>query len=254
MKRIAIIISAPGGYDRRTERFEGIENDVDNWKNFLSSNIGGAWEEDEEEIIVINDPTPDDIRCLHILVQTEGYDFIFLTFSGHGGHDNTTKRNAYYINNKVIPENDLIFNCKRQLTVFDACRESVDNIFLECFSEESTTMIKSSALLRETNIRQKYKKAYNDAILRLPNMEERLYSCSIGETAADIGTGGLFTLNLINAVKTISNSQTGIITTNRAFMKAKEDTINTRRLQNPRCTLSRTPFPIGISLSLGIYL
>lgn len=250
MKRIAIILSAPGGYDKRTERLEGIVNDVDNWKNFLSSNIGGAWEEDEDEIIVINDPTLDDIMNLRNLVKINNYDFVFLAFSGHGAYDKTTKRNGYFINNKIIPEGYFLLDANRQLTIFDACRVPEDNIFgLECFSEEGVDIIKSLARLNEKEIRQLYKKAYNNSILKLPiHMEERLYSCSIGETAGDIGTGGLFTVNLINAVRTISGVQDGIITTNKAFSKAKEDTINDRRGQNPMCILSRTPFPIGISI------
>jgi len=250
MKRVALILSAPGGYDKRTERLEGIVNDADNWKNFLSLNIGGAWEEDENEIIVINDPTPEDIDELRFFVEINEYDFVFLAFSGHGVYDKATKGNVYFINNEIIPERKFLLNTNRQLTVFDACRVPVDDIFgLECFSEEGANIFKSFSRLDERIIRQQYKKAYNDSILKLPiHMEERLYSCSKEESAADIGTGGLFTVNLINAVKTISYLQNGIITTNKAFAKAKEDTINAIRGQNPECILSRSPFPIGVSL------
>jgi hypothetical protein len=249
MKRIAIILSAPGGYDDRTDRLEGIVNDIDNWKNFLSSNIGGAWEESENEIIVIEDPTPEDINDIDTFFYNNDFDFLFLTFSGHGGYDEMTQKNAYYINNIVIPENNFLFNVDRQLTIFDACRVSEENIFgLKCFSAGDTHIIKSSVQLREKDLRKQYKKMYNDAILRLPQMEERLYSCSIDETAGDVGYGGLFTLKLMNAVKFISRSKKGIITTNQAFTIAKKETINARRGQNPQCLLSRTPFPIGISL------
>jgi hypothetical protein len=145
MKRIAVIISAPGGYDYRTDRLEGIVNDVDNWKNFLSSNIGGAWEENENEIIVIEDPTPEDINELNTFFYNNDFDFLFLAFSGHGGYDEMTQENAYFINNIVIPENNFLFNVDRQLTIFDACRVSEENIFgLKCFSAGDAHIIKSS--------------------------------------------------------------------------------------------------------------
>jgi len=249
MNRIAIIISAPGGYDHRTKRLEGIVNDSENWRNYLSSNLGGAWEESENEILFVNDPTPEDFKNLHVFVKNNNYDFVFLAFSGHGGYDKTTERNAYFINNKIIPENYFLFETDKQLTIFDACRIPEENIFgLECFSEEDVDLIKSFSRLREKEVRALCKKKYNDAILKLPPMEERLYSCSIGETAGDIYNGGLFTLQLMDAVKIISYSQKGIITTSQAFTLAKRKTINTRRKQNPDCLLSRTPFPIGICL------
>jgi hypothetical protein len=246
MKRLAIIISAPGGYDRRTERLAGIECDVKNWKNFFSSNIGGAWE--EEEMQVISDPTRTDICCLHVFVESHDYDYVVLTFSGHGEYDETTGENVYYINNCLIPESDLLLNVDRQLSIFDACRVPVKDAFgLACFSEESA-LIKSFSNLREQDLRQWCKRAYNDAIMRLPCLDARMYSCSIGETANDMGTGGLFTLNLINGVKEIASRHSGIIFVNEAFSKAKIDTESMNTKQTPRCMLPRTPFPIGVSL------
>ncbi len=242
MNRLAIIISAPGGYDKTTDYLQGIEKDVGNWYNFFSSDIGGAW--DKTEIEVIPDPTINDINNLQNHLKKNTYDFVILAFSGHGEYNDIERTNMYYINNEIIPESKFLFDVKRQLSIFDACRVYNPNLRK---SRSNARHFSNSG--QEQYSRKKCKELYNNAILELPSVKGYLYSCSRGEGAIDTDNGGLFTLNLIEAIETISNQKSGIITEYQAFDKAKTYTLEeSNNEQNPSYKLQKNArFPIGVS-------
>ena len=77
ISRKAILINAPSSGKRL---LPGSISDVNNYKNFLLSNRGGAW--DEPQIKVLNNPSKQQV--LDLVHSTEvHYNSIY--FSGHGG-------------------------------------------------------------------------------------------------------------------------------------------------------------------------
>lgn len=78
MKRKAIIIesSQVDGLDD----LNGARKDARNWKNFLLSNLGGAWS--SFDIVVLNTPLMSDVLSA---ISESSVDYLFVAFSGHGG-------------------------------------------------------------------------------------------------------------------------------------------------------------------------
>ncbi len=77
MNRFALIIEASDVKGQAV--LPGAKRDAEQWRNFLMSNIGGAW--NENEIIVLNKPSSDlvtDFLTRHIS------DYCFVAYSGHG--------------------------------------------------------------------------------------------------------------------------------------------------------------------------
>lgn len=78
MKRLAILIAAPK--IRGSRVLPGTEVDVVNLKNWLHSNNGGAWEEDE--IRTFTSPSYADLKPS--LLDQRDCDYAFNAFAGHG--------------------------------------------------------------------------------------------------------------------------------------------------------------------------
>lgn len=78
--RFAILIESGmvGGHDE----LPGARKDLDTWKSFLSSDLGGAWE--EREMAVLHMPP---LNLVRGYLKRHAGEYIFLAFSGHGRED-----------------------------------------------------------------------------------------------------------------------------------------------------------------------
>ena len=135
MKRIALLIG-PNYQD-----LPGVRADIDAWKIFLTSPIGGGWY--NNEIIDVSEILSDNKLSLKTLEpflnQAGEADYCFIAFSGHGGIYDTRREpilgNAetfIYLNDEDVPvsEYEVIPNgkCKRITLILDCCRTLDKNI------------------------------------------------------------------------------------------------------------------------------
>lgn len=178
MKRIALLIGNSSG-------LEGVIKDLHDWHHFLTSSIGGAWNQDE--IILLKNPSKFDL--LNCIKGIRGkFDFAITVYTGHGGYDRET---ILEINGKgeTINETDLLYIAPKQISVFDCCRVGNDTPLNESLRSFSMGGI----LHNKEYVRAVYEKGIEQAI----NQQIRLYACCIGETAEDTKDGALYIQNLL---------------------------------------------------------
>lgn len=186
MRRIALLIGNSSG-------LVGVIKDLHDWHHFLTSSIGGAWNQDE--IILFRNPSKVDLLN-HIKVVRDKFDFAIIVYTGHGGYDRET---ILEINGKgeTINETDLLGIAPKQISVFDCCRVGNDTPLNESLRSFSMGGI----LHNKEYVRAVYEKRIKQAI----NQQIRLYACSIGETAEDTKDGALYIQNLLFSTKRLSS-------------------------------------------------
>ena len=187
MKKIALLIG-------NSSDLEGVIKDLHDWHHFLTSSIGGAWNQDE----IILSENPSKRNLLNCVRAIRGkFDFAIIVYTGHGGYDRET---ILEINGKgeTINETDLLDIAPKQISVFDCCRVGNKNPLNE--SQRSFAM--GGILYNKEHIRAVYEKRIEQAI----NQQIRLYACSIGETAEDTKDGALYIQNLLSSAKKPANS------------------------------------------------
>ena len=129
MKRRAILIEASAAPGQ--DFLPGAALDVDTLKAWLSSNPGGAWEEDE--IKVLRNPNISLVKANLILARS--CDFAFITFSGHGSHPRggDFDETEILVNDGILRASDLNCGAPRCSIVIDACRYVGPEIITESF-------------------------------------------------------------------------------------------------------------------------
>ena len=146
LKRRAILIESSGV--RGSDDLPGARADVKNFKQYLCSDTGGAWEDDE--IRILNSPSWMDV-LLELWVAKD-FDYVFMTFSGHGYH----LRNGRSLDDTVVCLSDEDVRVRdmnpanpRCLFIIDACRKIITTeILLEGMV---TKMFKTSAEYSDRN-------------------------------------------------------------------------------------------------------
>ena len=236
MKRKALIIGNSGNSD---EYLEGVEKDINNYKNFLKSPIGGAWYNDE--IVISLDETKEDILQKISKIREEMNDFVFILFSGHGSYSLNRECRKLYIYDDSIYENNLLYLASKQITIMDTCAGVEDDLLKE------SAMMDSIIALEHHKDNTVYRILYESEIENSPRQQVILYSSSIDESSGDDSElGGYFAYNLLKvARRNIEN----ILDTRKAYLYAKKIVQNkTNNEQNPQCKCSRSnnilPFSI----------
>lgn len=187
MRRIALLIGNSSG-------LVGVIKDLHDWRHFLTSNIGGAWSQDE--ITLLENPSRFDLLN-YIKGIRDKFDFAIIVYTGHGGYDRET---ILEINGKgeTINETDLLGIAPKQISVFDCCRVGNDTPLNE--SQISFSM--GGTFYNKEYVRAVYEKKIKQAI----NQQICLYACSIGETAEDTENGALYIQNLLYYAKRLCRS------------------------------------------------
>jgi len=189
MKKKALFIA-------NTKGLNGTKKDIINMRNFLHSNIGGAWDNDEFCEPLCN-PSKKHLMDVVYNLKYENNDYVIVLFSGHGGQKRELliEINEY---EETINESDLKGIAKRQLTIFDCCRV----VLRESFRDDG---ILNKAQLNFSNYaRNNIRQRYNERIMQAIPQQATLYSCSIGQSSYDTNEGAVYLSNFINASKRIS--------------------------------------------------
>lgn len=189
MKRVALLIGNSNG-------LSGVKNDIGNWRNFLKSDYGGRWYDDEINIVM--NPTKNDLSSKIDRIKADKPDFAIVVFSGHGAYKKSTllEINAF---GDLISENDLIGIAPRQISAFDCCRNVIRETIMK--ANESMRMF-ADAIDNTMAIRR----IYDARIMNAIEQQVRLYACSVDESALDTGSGGLYTKNLLECAYSVPNS------------------------------------------------
>lgn len=237
MKRRALLIGNSKGLG-------GVKLDIQNYRKFLKSNFGGQWF--DSEITVKMNPTKSDILKTIQFLTDESPDFVFVAYSGHGAYKKTT---ILEINEdgELISENDLIGISKRQISIFDCCRE--------CVRSELIERKKSGGILTFSNSKSNIRVIYENRIMQASEQQVRLYACSIGETSLDTTEeGGLYTKNLISSAKLRNSEQFYLLndTHVKATFKTKmEAFIKYKHTQSPSAMLPCSDIMRQLILSIN---
>lgn len=236
LTRFALIIGYPG--EINGENYcEGVLTDVSNYTNYLESIHGGAWE--DNTIYHKIDISKKELESY--ISYMSRFDYSVVIFAGHGEYSEKYKQTILQINeNECILENELQTGTDRQLIIMDCCRVKskalVEDSFYKSFSLESK--INQDRLLYKMRFNQLLEKSMHDLI--------KVYGCSVGESARDLGKkGGLFSKNLIDSAS--GNNDLSIY---KAFVKAQNIVVTySRNKQNPDIERPRSgvSFPFYIS-------
>ena len=187
MKRAAFLFG-------NTDGLKGVKKDINRFRAFLESDIGGAWE--PFEIDSGCDLTLDVVRRKIVDIRKGEYDYVIVYFSGHGGMVRTT-RLCLNSNEEYIDEYEFAGLANRQLSIFDCCRTSP---IVATNSKGATFDAANEADV--LNFRSRYRAHYERLIEAASPQEVRLYACQKDKKAYDTSKGGAYTQQLIgDAVK-----------------------------------------------------
>ena len=190
MKRKALLIG-------NTHGLPGVKIDLKKFKNYLASEIGGAWL--ASEIETIQNPSKSSLLNKIEITKLQQCDYVVVLFSGHGGH---ARHTILEINQagETIEDSQLHGISPRQLTIHDCCRSILEPI------TESAALdsVEFAARNQYSNVRQRY----NSRIMQAIPQQAKLYSCSIGQVANETNDGGIYTSNLLASARKIPWGQT----------------------------------------------
>lgn len=239
MKRIALIIGNSGDKKNPDEYLEGVEKDINNYKKFLLSSIGGLWY--ENEILVSLNETKEQIQKKIITLKQNKYDFVFILFSGHGSYSSFKQCRKLYIFDDFIYEEQLRNLSSRQIIILDTCAKIEEDFVI---STESGLLSENYNLIKgHVNFRENYEKA----ILSMPEQEVILYSSSIDEYSRDdTELGGYFAYNLLVSAK---QNTKNVLSCKEAYSYAKDIVQKkTHNKQNPKCDCIKTSSILPFSI------
>jgi|SRR6185312_1127401 len=243
IKRRALLIGAPG---QGRDFLHGVSKDLLNMRNYLLSDLGGAWE--AEEIVTLYNPSYEEVNSL---VHNESADYSFIYLSGHGCTGRNDKR-MFFLKDKYVRDIFFLNNTARQLIIIDACR----TIFRGVGAPAPESFSPSWEKLSRIQIRQ----LFDNYITNSPPGKIIIYSTKYGEPSYDNlrGDGGVFTLSLLKAAinsKSADNSYAAI-TIRDLFGKIRTELKKEGRNQIP-CVVYKTgdlnvPFVISPPLPAPI--
>jgi hypothetical protein len=218
MSRSAILIEA--GNARNQGKLLGAIEDVRRLREWLESNIGGAWNSDE--IKVLSNPSPADVR--NAVKEASNSSFSFVTFSGHGeitqDQYGTRRQKIIVGTGESMDLTELKPSSPKNVIICDSCR-----IVREIVQMSRT--VKAALLLenRATRFqRYQYRERFDSAVANANPGTWSMYGCSPNQFSnEDPLNGGLFTISLITEGAKWTEGQDGSATlyVEEAFELAK---------------------------------
>mgnify|MGYP001768393238 CR=1 FL=1 len=212
MKRLALIIYCD---NTKSGSLTGPPHDNIKYREFLKSNLGGAWY--DEEIISLNNPTSNDV-AYYMYSAYDQIDYSFTLFTGHG-YINVDHNNLQYLElkDKDISILNLRTKCPKQTLIVDACRgyysplkKALENLILDSYRSFSGDILTT-------------RKLFEDAVAIADQGWTTLYAASENETALDTNGGAAYLLSLLDASKIWkrTNSDSKVLPVNSAHNIAK---------------------------------
>lgn len=201
-----------------TEGFRrGAESSISNIKTFLQSPIGGAWK--EEEIQLIMDPGSLRIESL----RKENPTFSLIYFFGHGDYNQDRNQTILRSCDILIPDQVLKTNSQKQLILIEACRGLSTPSLADDFNLAED--VNNTAFLSLEESREKHKRA----IYRTADGIYRLYSSKKGNLSYYSESGGHFSRKLLQKAITWAQPTMGkyeeFLTAEKAYLLTAEEMI-----------------------------
>ena len=241
MKRRALLIGSPGIPGTKTYLENMTKNDLNKIKNYLMSNTGGKWY--ENEILSIDTNNINEVkRCINH-VRNESNDFVFCAFTGHGWYDGKKGSRVFEIGEDDLYESEFRQLSKKQLSIFDSCAKVYKP---EVLTENKT--FEALMLSRDSFDIKNYRELYDNAIMKCHQQDISLYSSSIDEFShTDEDLGGHFIHYLLNVG---ASNQIKNLDAIDAFQITKEEMKKDRRNQTPSSSFPKSartflPFSLG---------
>lgn len=224
MKRLALLIGSPST-QQNGDFLAGVQTDIENMYRFLTSSIGGSWQQNEIKVFPLNSSYS---QVEPYLQECENTDFAFVYFSGHGYTDVNNIARAVFNNQTNYNPNvieDIANRAKHQITIIDACRG------LSEFSNFTGPTLEG---IEFPNPKPDFARdIYDNYVSHLPDTRVLLFATEHGKYSMDYGKeyGGLFSTSLLKVVKNkLRTENKPIFNISEVFEFAK---INTQRI-NPK--------------------
>ena len=245
MNRKAILIEASNV--KGETLLPGAKKDVDNWKAFLKSPLGGFWA--EEEITVLTKPSSFSVSLL-LGMFTESDRYCFVAFSGHGTNGNVVLNDT----EKSVSYATLTPRSGKGTLIIDSCRGAANAV---AFAKAGGVVRNSiyegahSAPLSASNGMPSfsYKDAWLTALKAAKSGKVTMLSCSEGQSAnEDPSSGGYYTSLLMEGARKweqITPKQVEIFTTKNAHDYAA---LKLPQQQKPEYKPPNLSFPFAVKL------
>lgn len=185
MKRRALIIYCN---DTISGELTGPLFDNEHYRSFLTSNLGGAW--DENEILSLPNPSAALVSKTVNQFMSDA-DYTFTIFTGHG-FLNSDEKNRQYLE---VADDDISIlslrtNAKRQTLIIDACRGS---------HSPSKAILKGFSEIYEHSTGDPFKTRlmFERGVLGAEEGWTVLYAASRNQTALDTDNGAAYLLSLL---------------------------------------------------------
>ena len=220
MSRKALIISNPG--EPGAENYcEGVNKDVINYKNFLTSPQGGYWS--ESEIVCLKRPS---FELLDIHMKSlNNIDYTMIVFCGHG----------YSYKDETILElkkdcevyaNSLKNGAQKRTIILDCCRKEAKSI------DESILHEYASRFDKRAMDGMSARKYYDELISLCSNGVVVTYSCDLNETAGDDSRkGGYYSYSLLQSARQWAEQST-FTKSHQSIVTAHEQASNLTKIKS----------------------
>jgi len=174
----------------------GARKDIENWINFLQSNLGGAW--NKSEIFEFHTPRSSQVET-ELRVNADCYSFV--VFSGHGS-------DGSIVLNDILddyPIDDLIPTSHKKTVIIDSCRgpkqinafSASTSIFANRLIKESEAGVSLMPFLRKID-KHLHQEQWYSALKKSSIGTVMMLSCSKGQSAdEDPSAGGYYTSLLL---------------------------------------------------------
>lgn len=240
MTRRALIIGSPD------VSIPGAKKDIENYKNFFLSAMGGLWQ--QTEIVSLQSPSKQQVIAQ--IQALKSVDYSVVVFAGHGGHVTVNSPPIVVLQPNVeISSSELRIGAPKHTLILDCCRVLEREITVD------SVLAKAQRFEHELDPVE-CRKYFDKRISECGNGLVVLYACGFNETAGESSQGGWYSTTLISAARDWENNST--VDTSKDYrifsvIQAHDATIPTVRSlsgnrQNPAREQPRTTmyFPFAV--------
>jgi len=243
MRRISVIIGGAG--TSSDPIYNGVNADVVNIQNLLTSPTGGAWiktKDNKNEVILGINPSKEKLLSLIDKINKANVYYCFIYFAGHGGYSQKQNENLLKINGtESIKQSDLYTTAKKQLIISDACQTIIPSEYLGFIAEQIKFPTKVPAQAARSLFYSQLNQASEGIVL--------VQGCSHNEESFGDDTGGYYTQSILKATKNWSETlnQFNVLAIDSAFSESVNYLAsNFKTNQNPSLNDSNIRYPFAI--------
>jgi len=196
------LISNPGELNDQNY-CKGVYVDVDNYRNFLASAQGGAWNL-ETEFTILNKPTRQQLEIP--LIKCELADYAFILFTGHGYFSDELQEPVLELREgETVCLSDLLAPNTKRTVILDSCQKVHRSELIENRNIIRASL--SEGRRREPN-RERCRQIFDTRIEQASRSAVIPKSCRIDEySTADDELGSRYARSLIVAANRWVNQQ-----------------------------------------------